>query len=343
MIPTPARTALRAFIAGLIVIAAASADEPPVSVNIDPSRPLVQAFIARMSAQYGFSTDELVQLLGQAQTQQGILDAMSRPAERALAWYEYRSRFLTEQRIADGAQFWSEHRELLDETANRYGVAPQYLVAILGIETSYGRIMGRYRVLDALSTLAFDYPARSSYFSGELEQFLLLTHEEPVDALTAVGSYAGAMGAPQFMPGSLRRFAVDADGDGKRDLWSDWADILASVANYFRVHGWQPDGVVLTDVDIDQQHASGLDSRPLALTETVASLRSKGVQFRESLPDDAPAMLIAADEPDQVRFRVGLNNFYVITRYNRSPLYAMAVHDLANRILERVFSDEPLG
>ena len=203
--------------------------------------------------------------------------------------------------------------------------------------------MGRYRVLDALSTLAFDYPARSSYFTSELEQFLLLTHEESLDALSAVGSYAGAMGAPQFMPGSLRRFAVDADGDGKRDLWSDWADILASVANYFRVHGWQPNGVVLTDVDIDQQHANGLDSRPLALNETIASLRAKGVQFKESLPDDAPAMLIAADEPDEVRFRVGLNNFYVITRYNRSPLYAMAVNDLANRILERVFSDEPPG
>jgi peptidoglycan lytic transglycosylase B len=343
MIPTPARTALRTFITGLVVIAAVSADEQPASENIDPSRPLVQAFIARMSAQYGFSSDELVQLLSQAKTQQGILDAMSKPAERSLAWYEYRARFLTEQRIADGAQFWSEHRELLDETAQRYGVAPQYLVAILGIETSYGRIMGRYRVLDALSTLAFDFPARSSYFTGELEQFLVLTHEEPLDALTAVGSYAGAMGAPQFMPRSLRRFAVDADGDGKRDLWTDWADILASVANYFRVHGWQPGGVVLTDVDIDQQHASDLDSRPLVLNETIASLRSKGVQFRESLPDDAPAMLIAADEPDAVRFRVGLNNFYVITRYNRSPLYAMAVHDLANRILERVFSDEPSG
>ncbi len=343
MIPTPARTALRTFITGLAVIATVGAGEPPVSVNIDPARPLVQSFIARMTAQYGFSSEELVQLLSQAQTQQGILDAMSRPAERALAWYEYRARFLTEQRIADGAQFWSEHRELLDETAQRYGVAPQYLVAILGIETSYGRIMGRYRVLDALSTLAFDYPARSSYFTGELEQFLLLTHEESLDALTAVGSYAGAMGAPQFMPGSLRRFAVDADGDGKRDLWSDWADILASVANYFRVHGWEPDGVVLTDVDIDQQHANGLDSRPLALTETVASLRAKGVQFRQALPEDAPAMLIAADEPDEVRFRVGLNNFYVITRYNRSPLYAMAVNDLANRVLERVFSDAPPG
>jgi membrane-bound lytic murein transglycosylase B len=343
MIPTVARTALRTLITGLIVTAVVRADEQPESVSIDPSRPEVQTFIERMRTAHGFSSEELTQLLGQAKTQQSILDAMSKPAERTLLWYEYRARFLTEQRIAEGAQFWIEHRELLDETAVRYGVAPQYLIAILGVETSYGRITGRYRVLDALSTLAFDFSPRSGYFTSELEQFVVLTHEEPVDPLTTLGSYAGAMGAPQFMPGSLRRYAVDADADGKRDLWTDWADVLASVANYFRAHGWQPNGVVVTDVDIDQQHASNLDSRPTTLTETVASLRTKGVVFKESLPDDAPAMLIAADEPNEIRFRVGLNNFYVITRYNRSPLYAMAVNDLANLILERVFSDEPQG
>jgi membrane-bound lytic murein transglycosylase B len=344
MILTAARTALRTLLAGLVVTAAVRADEPPPpEVNIDPSRPEVQTFIARMNSAHGFATEQLAELLGQAKTQQSILDAMSKPAERTLLWYEYRARFLTEQRISEGAQFWIDHRELLDETAVRYGVAPQYLVAILGVETSYGRITGRYRVLDALSTLAFDFPARSTYFTNELEQFLVLIHEEPVDPLTTLGSYAGAMGAPQFMPSSLRRYAVDADTDGKRDLWTDWADVLASVANYFRAHGWQPNGVVLTDVDIDQEHASNLDSRPTTLTETVASLRTKGVVFKESLPDDAPAMLIAADEPNEVRFRVGLNNFYVITRYNRSPLYAMAVNDLANRIYERVLGDEPQG
>ena len=341
MISTPARAALRAFVFGLLLAAAVKADEPPTV--IETARATVQAFISRMSAQYGFSADDLTQLLGQARVQQAILDAMARPAERTLLWYEYRARFLTEQRIADGAQFWSEHRELLDQTAQRYGVAPEYLVAILGVETSYGRITGRYRILDALSTLAFDYPPRSDYFTSELEQFLLLTREESLDALTALGSYAGAIGAPQFMPGSLRRYAVDGDGDGKRDLWSDWADILASVANYFRVHGWQPDGIVLVDVDIDQEHAHDLDSRPQNLAETIASLKAKGVEFRDPPPDDAPAMLIAADEADGVHFRVGLNNFYVITRYNRSPLYAMAVYELAKRVRERVFSDEPSG
>jgi membrane-bound lytic murein transglycosylase B len=341
MASAPARVAFRACITCLLLVAAVSADEPPMA--IDPARPTVQAFIAHMSAQYGFAAAELAQLLSQAKVQPGILDAIARPPERTLAWYEYRTRFLTEQRIADGAQFWSEHRELLDQTAQRYGVAPQYLVAILGVETSYGRITGRYRILDALGTLAFEYPPRADYFTNELEQFLLLAREESLDAVAALGSYAGAIGAPQFMPGSLRRYAVDADGDGKRDLWSDWADILASVANYFRVHGWQPDGTVLVDVDIDQEHAHDLDSRPQTLSETIASLKAKGVGFRETLPDDAPAMLIAADEADGVHFRVGLNNFYVITRYNRSPLYAMAVYELANRVRERVFSDEPPG
>jgi membrane-bound lytic murein transglycosylase B len=338
MTATSARAAFRALISALMLVTAVRADEP---VPFDTARPTVQAFIERMRAENGFSADELNQLFAQAKTQQAILDAMAKPAERALLWYEYRARFVTEQRIADGAQFWAEHRELLDDTAKQYGVAPQYLVAILGVETSYGRIMGRYRVLDALSTLAFDYPARSAYFTNELEQFLLLTREESLDALAPVGSYAGAMGAPQFMPGSLRKYAIDADGDGKRDLWSDWADILASIGNYFRVHGWQPGGPVLTDVDIDQEHAHDLDSRPLALDETVGSLKGKGVQFHEALPDETPAMLIAADEPEQIRFRVGLNNFYVITRYNRSPLYAMAVHELASRVMERTFRDEP--
>lgn len=341
MTQTHARDAVRALTSCLLFCGVASAED--TAQALDTQRSSVQSFIARMSTEHGFSPVALAEVLSQAAMQQSILEAMSRPAERTLTWYEYRARFLTEQRIADGADFWQQHRELLDETAQRYGVAPQYLVAILGVETSYGRNTGRYRVLDSLSTLAFDYPPRSDYFTGELEQFLLLTREESLDVLAALGSYAGAMGPPQFMPGSLRRYGVDADGDGKRDLWSDWADILASIANYFRVHGWQPNGPVVVDARIDQASAHDLDPRKLALNETAASLREKGVRFEATVPDDAPAMLIAADEVDSIQFRVGFNNFYVITRYNRSPLYAMAVNDLAGQLLVRVFSDEPSG
>ena len=318
--------------------ASAYADAPALA--LDTSRDSVRAFIGRMSEKHGFSVDTLTAVLAQAQSQQTILDAMAKPAEKTFPWYRYRERFVTEQRIAEGVAFWQEHRELLEQVARERGVAPEYLVAILGVETYYGRIMGGYRVIDALSTLAFDYPPRSGYFTGELEQYLLLVREDSLDALAPLGSYAGAMGAPQFMPGSIRRYAVDGDGDGARNLWTDWEDVLASIANYFRKHGWQPDAPVLAEAVIDQANAHDLDTRRLELNETVGSLREKGVQFETSLPADAPAMLIAADQPDSMRFRVGLQNFYVITRYNRSALYAMAVHDLARELSARVFSDD---
>jgi len=335
--PHAARVLLGCFIA----CAGALATSPAIA--LDTSRVNVQQFIERMNDRHGFPVDALTALLAQAETQTAILDAMSKPAERTMAWYSYRERFVTEQRIVEGIAFWQQHRELLDEIARSKGVPAEYLVAILGIETYYGRIMGKYRVIDALSTLAFDYPPRSAYFTDELEQFLLLTREESMDPLAPVGSYAGAMGAPQFMPRSMRQYAVDGDGDGKRDLWADWADVVASVANYFLVHGWQPNAPVLAEAEIDQARAHDLDTRRLELNETVGSLREKGALFDPALPNDAPAMLLAADEPHAMRFRVGLKNFYTITRYNHSALYAMAVHDLAHELNVRVFSDDAPG
>ena len=326
-----------------IFIACAGALAAAPAIALDTSRTTVQQFIARMHERHDFSVDALTALLSQVETQTAILDAMSKPAERTMAWYTYRERFITEQRIVEGIEFWQQHRELLDEVARAKGVPAEYLVAILGIETYYGRIMGKYRVIDALSTLAFDFPPRSAYFTDELEQFLLLSREESMDPLQPLGSYAGAMGAPQFMPRSMRKFAVDGDGDGKRDLWADWPDVVASVANYFLEHGWQPNAPVLAEAEIDQAHAHDLDTRRLELTETVGSLREKGAIFDPALADDARAMLLAADEPHAMRFRVGLQNFYTITRYNRSALYAMAVHDLARALTLRVFSDDAKG
>ncbi len=307
---------------------------------LDVERPIVQDFVSRLADKHGFAQDQLNGLLAKAEIQQSVLDAMSRPAERALLWHEYRERFITEQRIKEGVEFWQQHRELLDKVAAERGVAPEYLVAILGVETYYGRITGRYRVLDALATLAFDYPPRSDYFTQELEQFLLLTREESLDPLAALGSYAGAMGPPQFMPRSVRQFAVDGDGDGHRNLWADWDDIVGSIANYFVKHGWKAGDPVLAEASIDQARAHDLDPRKIALNETVASLREKGVVFETQLAPAAPAMLLAADLPEKVAFRVGFHNFYVITRYNRSPLYAMAVHDLALALTEHVYSND---
>jgi membrane-bound lytic murein transglycosylase B len=218
----------------------------------------------------------------------------------------------------------------------RSGVAPEYLAAIVGVETYYGRLTGGYRVVDALSTLAFDYPPRAKFFRDELEQFILLSRDLNLDPLTVKGSYAGAMGAPQFMPSNYRKFAVDANADGRIDLWNNWSDVCASVGNYLKAFGWNAGEPVLSDAAVDPDKAADLDGRKLALTDTVESLKAKGVNFDSSLPPDAPAILIAADEADGVHWRVGYNNFYVITRYNHSALYAMAVYELASAVKQRI-------
>jgi membrane-bound lytic murein transglycosylase B len=214
-------------------------------------------------------------------------------------------------------------------------------VAIMGVETKYGRVVGHYRVLDALMTLAFDYPPRSDYFRGELEQFLLLYPEEHLDPLKVTGSYAGAMGVPQFMPSSYRMFAVDGNADKERDLWNDWDDILASIANYFVEHGWEAGGPVLAETRLDPEPKFQIDTRNLELNETVESLNAQGVEVVGDETGTTPVVLISAEQPDGPAYRVGFRNFYVITRYNRSARYAMAVHDLAEAIAQRVNAAQP--
>jgi membrane-bound lytic murein transglycosylase B len=307
---------------------------------IDVSRPEVKDFISHMTDTSSFKKSDLRKLLKAANTQQSIIEAMDRPAEKAKLWYEYRPIFVTEKRIRDGAEFWMAHRQALDQAAVRSGVAPQYIAAIVGVETFYGRLTGSYRVLDALATLAFDYPARAKFFRDELEQFLLLSREAGIDPLVVKGSYAGAMGAPQFMPSNYRRYAVDADADGHINLWTNWPDICASVGNYLKEHGWNAGEPVLSEASFTGEPNADMDGRKLALSETVASLKGKGVIFESSLPADAPAMLIAADEADGLHWRVGYNNFYVITRYNHSALYAMAVYELASALKQRVLMND---
>ena len=188
-------------------------------------------------------------------------------------------------------------------------------------------------MIDALSTLAFDYPPRSQFFRGELQQFLLLSREESVDPRTALGSYAGAMGAPQFVSSSYRNFAIDGDGNGKRDLWNSWDDVIGSVANYLLVHGWRAGEPVVVGATFEGNDLSRFNTSKLELNETVQSLRDKGVRFETTLPADAPALLIVAEGKDGPVYRVGFNNFYALTRYNRSPMYAMAVHDLGEAVV----------
>jgi len=305
------------------------------ALALDTQRPDVQEFIAMMEQQDSFSAPQLRELLQSATTQPAILQAMDRPAEKAKLWYEYRPIFLNEKRIAEGVAFWTAHRAQLQQASLQTGVPAEYLVAIIGVETSFGRLTGHFRVIDALSTLAFDYPPRAKFFQSELEQFLLLTREEDIDPLAATGSYAGAMGAPQFMPSNYRRYAVDADHDGRIDLWTDWPDVFASIGNYFREHGWNPGDPVLSEAELAPDSAMTLDGRSLNLNETIGTLRARGIRFDTALPINARALLIAADEPDGVHWRVGYENFYAITRYNHSALYAMAVYELATTLKAR--------
>lgn len=307
---------------------------------IDTKRSDVKEFIAHMVNSYGFKKRALRKLLRGAEFQPAIVEAMGRPAEKAKLWYEYRPIFLTERRIQEGVEFWTAHRQALDQASVHSGVAPEYLAAILGVETFYGRRTGTYRVLDALVTLSFEYPPRSKFFRDELEQFLLLTRDGRLDAKSVKGSYAGAMGVPQFMPSNYRRYAIDADANGRIDLWSDWPDVCASVGNYLKEHGWNAGEPVLGEATVAPEKAAELDGRKLALSETVGSLTAKGVNFDSPLPAEAPAILVAADEADGVHWRVGYNNFYVVTRYNHSVLYAMAVYELATAVKQRMLVND---
>ena len=328
------------FAKTLLVCAALLVLEVEPALGLDIKRAEVKEFIAHMEGTYGFKKRALRKLLKSADSQPAIIEAMSKPAEKAKLWYEYRPIFLNERRIREGTEFWIAHRQALDQASIKSGVAPEYLAAILGVETYYGRLTGTYRVLDALVTLSFDYPPREKFFRDELEQFLLLTRDAHLDPKSLKGSYAGAMGAPQFMPSNYRRYAVDADANGHIDLWNDWPDVCASVGNYLKEHGWNAGEPVLEEATVLPEKPDDLDGRKLALSETVGSLASKGVSFDAELPPDAPAILIAADEPDGVHWRVGYNNFFVITRYNHSALYAMAVYELAAAVKQRMLANE---
>lgn len=296
-------------------------------------RPEVDAYVEQM-AQQGFSRADLTKLFKDAQHKQSIIDAISRPAEKVKPWSEYRDVFVTDQRIAEGVQFWRDNAAALARAQQEYAVPPEIVIAIIGVETRYGRNAGAYRVIDALSTLAFDYPPRSDFFRNELTQYLLLTREEGIDPRSLTGSYAGAMGYGQFMPSSFRNWAVDFDGDGKRNIWTDPVDAIGSVANYFRQHGWIADGQVVEPASVSSPKADGVANESLSLQYTVGQLRAFGVSV-DGVSDAAEAGLYRMDGNNGIEYWVGLHNFYVITRYNHSSMYALAVHQLGQAIAGR--------
>ena len=296
------------------------------------AQPQVRVFIDRMVSEQGFDRNELIAVLDNAERREDILELMRKPAEKRLQWHQYRKIFLTQSRIDGGVTFWKENADLLQQAAEAFGVAPQIIVAIIGVETRYGSNTGRHRVLDALATLAFDYPPRSQFFTGELEQYLILAREEDIDILTTTGSYAGAMGYGQFIPSSYRHYAVDFDKDGKRDLWTSKADIIGSVANYFEEHGWTAGAPVAVLADVqgdDYQTVLEIGYKPNTVLD---AMRHDGITPRTPLPDELLAALIAFEQENGPEYWLGFNNFYAITRYNHSPLYAMAVYQLSEEI-----------
>lgn len=294
------------------------------------AHPDFPAFAERMMREHGYSATELDEIFTGVTKQQRILDAISTPAE-GKDWHEYRPIFLTDARIDAGVKFWNDNEHILARAEETHGVDREIIVAIIGVETFYGRIAGSWRVIDALATLGFDYPPRQRFFAGELEEFLLLVREEDIDVTSVSGSYAGAMGGGQFIPSSYRHYAVDFDGDGKRDLWNSWADIIGSVANYLSRHGWRENELVAAPAATGKP-ASELPDKQGMTQATAGELRGKGLVFSRSISDDTKLRLVGLQHEDELVYWVGLHNFGVINRYNRSPLYAMAVIDLARAI-----------
>ncbi len=298
--------------------------------------PGAEEFAAKVAAERGLNQAEVLQLLQNARFKQSIVDAMTRPAE-AKPWHKYRPIFITDKRINEGVAFWRKNETLISKAAGRFAVDPQIIVAIIGVETFYGRITGSYRVLDALATLSFYYPDtgndRSGFFSSELTNFILLGEEEGLPLKEVKGSYAGAMGLGQFMPSSYREYAVDLDGDGRRDLWSSMDDVIGSVANYLHRHGWQYGEPVTFRAGVrDNANMELISRRDFKVKMTIDELAVGGFESTEPLSGDTLAAVVRLDESAGESYWLTFRNFYVITRYNRSPLYAMAVFELSEAL-----------
>ena len=291
----------------------------------------VQAFIDEMVEKHGFARETLMSQFASAKRLDGVLEAIAKPAEKVLTWKEYRPIFITAKRISRGNEFLQENRETLMRAEKEFGVPAEIITAIIGVETFYGRLSGKTQVFDSLVTLGFDYPPRARFFRSELEQYLLLTREENVDVRDIQGSYAGAMGMPQFISSSYRHYAVDFDGDGKRDLWNNTVDVIGSVANYFKVHGWEPGGQVVVPARINAHMKDEIEEtrNNLKPHTLIADMTNNGIYPEVEVDNSLKATLVTLEGDNGKEYWLGLDNFYVITRYNHSALYAMAVYQLS--------------
>lgn len=297
------------------------------------ANPNVQAFMHYQNQVNGLNIQYLNDFFAQVGYRGNIINIMNRPST-SRPWYEFQKGNSGAAKINAGKRFYQANRTAIDQAAARYGVPAEIIVAIIGIETNYGANMGNIRTADALATLAFDYPRRGAFFQQELADFLKLAQEEGRSPFEFSGSYAGAMGMPQFMPSSFRRWAVDFDGNGRRDIWHSIPDTAASVAHYLKQHGWQTGGrmVIPVALTITPQLQAIIDDKT-ALNYTVGQLRQLGVQPLETVSDHEKAVLYHLEiAPNQYRYFIGLNNFYSVWHYNHSRMYVTAVRDIANGV-----------
>jgi membrane-bound lytic murein transglycosylase B len=294
----------------------------------------IKKLINELSSKHKFDKYELNKLFNQVEYQPKVIERMTRPAE-GLPWHRYRNIFLKETRIKQGVEFWAENAETLMRAEQEYGVPAEIIVAIIGVETRFGRVKGGYRVMDALSTLVADYPRRARFFRKELVEFMLFTRKEGMDPMEFEGSYAGAIGKPQFMPSSYRMYAVDFDGDNKRDLLHSNADAIGSVANYLRRHGWQRNEPITAPAKVQGNGYGKVLKKGLKPRLTLREANSHGVVSHVDFEPHQKVSLIELETTDGMEYWVGLKNFYAITRYNHSALYAMAVYQLAEEIRNR--------
>jgi membrane-bound lytic murein transglycosylase B len=310
--------------------------EPGLGRNkLYSDRDEVRAFIDGLAEKHRFNRAELLGLFRRAERQEKVLEAIKKPAERVLTWSEYRPIFVTPDRIAGGVQFWRQHAALLRQAEQTYGVPAGIIVAIVGVETRYGKQTGKYRVFDALTTLGFEENHRQGFFRSELEHFLLLARDQRLDPMAVRGSYAGAMGMPQFISSSYREYAVDFNKDGRVDLWDSPGDVIASVANYFKRWGWKQTAPVAVPAQVSgdvSQIAIGRGRKGLKPEKPYGFFQQSGVAAAAELPADTATVLIELETTAGMEYWLGLHNFYVITRYNGSAMYALAVYQLGREI-----------
>lgn len=314
----------------LVLLLPAQGADSPIGAYAD--NPAALELVDQLVKEDGFDRAGLLALLATAKRQDSILEAIARPAEKTKTWAEYRPIFVTDKRTRQGVEFYRQYASSLLRAEREFGVPAEIVVAIIGVETRYGRNKGSYRVLDALATLAFDYPPRSPFFTSELKNFLILARDQGIAAGEPVGSYAGAMGYGQFMPSSYRAYAVDFDGDGKVDIWNNPVDVIGSVANYFKRHGWRSGDPVTSLAHLGGNPGSDWFNNGLKPERTLAEFAAAGIKPVDNLPADALATAMKFEGTDGLEYWLGLHNFYVITRYNHSAKYAMCVYQLSGQV-----------